>query len=412
MIVIQRFLLLGAVSLFAFLPLQASAGTSQEHVMSMEGTSLITETLDGTVLTSLPLHDGGYEFDPAADGAAVVSDPGVWYVARDGGETQVDASADDHDPAISPDGSTITFVRSTTSGSDIYTVNADGSGLTRVASGHSVDLLSAPEFSPDGGTIAYWCSPVWPGQPPAGGLPKECGPLMDGTPTLAGLVIMNRDGTDKRQIYISPSSSSSVPVDQLSWSPDGRWIALYLQRVFQQNNYWTGDQQMFAFKSSGADLFADLDPGRQVTHDPLGDPSAFPSFSPDGTQILQMRFRDGAGKEGNFPYLINRAGGGSQELSLQGDGWRFVPPENGGAPPPTIDKTRLVVPRVRGLGYRTARGKLRRNHFLIGAIHRRFSDSLSRNRVIATRPRAGTVLHRHSKPGSVVEVVVSRGPRR
>ena len=54
-----------------------------------------------------------------------------------------------NDPAWSPDGLRIAFVR----GNDIWVMNADGSGQRRLTSGAAHDR--APNWSPDGRTIAF-----------------------------------------------------------------------------------------------------------------------------------------------------------------------------------------------------------------------------------------------------------------
>ncbi len=86
------------------------------------------------------------------------------------------------------------FVFQTASGGEIYTVNADGSSLTRLT--HGMD----PSWSPDGSQIALvrWTTP-W------------------------GIYITNADGTDERLLF-----SSSVARAPL-WSPDGSQIAFYFE---------------------------------------------------------------------------------------------------------------------------------------------------------------------------------------
>ncbi len=80
------------------------------------------------------------------------------------------------------------------SGGDIYAVNADGSGLTRVTQGLD------PSWSPDGSQIAFvrWTTP-W------------------------GIYIANAEGSDERLLF--PSSVARAPV----WSPDGSQIAFYFE---------------------------------------------------------------------------------------------------------------------------------------------------------------------------------------
>ncbi len=118
-----------------------------------------------------------------------VADPDQWLQLTDG-------VADDNDPAWSPDGTEVAFTRVTMhegygpSGeyfyeADIYTVYADGSNETRLASG------SYPTWSPDGKHIAY---------------------LSD----TEDLYVVNADGSNETRL-----ASGSYP----TWSPDGKHMA-------------------------------------------------------------------------------------------------------------------------------------------------------------------------------------------
>jgi WD40 repeat protein len=84
----------------------------------------------------------------------------------------------------------------TTSGGDIYTINADGSGLHRLVSG-GLD----PALSPDGRQVAFT---RW-------GLDE-------------GLYVINIDGSGERQVL--PAKQAKSP----AWSPDGSRIAFNMQR--------------------------------------------------------------------------------------------------------------------------------------------------------------------------------------
>lgn len=86
------------------------------------------------------------------------------------------------------------FVFQVASGGDIYVVNADGTGLTRLTEGMD------PSWSPDGSKLALarWTTP-W------------------------GIYIINADGSNERLLF--SSNVARAPV----WSPDGSQIAFYFE---------------------------------------------------------------------------------------------------------------------------------------------------------------------------------------
>jgi Tol biopolymer transport system component len=61
----------------------------------------------------------------------------------------------DHAPSWSPDGSHIAFASDRDGARELYTMNADGSGITRIT--HGVGFYGGPAWSPDGRRIAFDC---------------------------------------------------------------------------------------------------------------------------------------------------------------------------------------------------------------------------------------------------------------
>ena len=168
------------------------------------------------VLTDTP--EGGADRDPAwsPDGARVafVRDHDLdgagrtdVYVARaDGrGETNLSAvgpgraggaSASHGEPAWSPDGESLAFVASTQGAGLVWSMGADGTDKRRLTDIAGYYRFADLAFSPDGTKIAYISA--------------------------GSLVVMDADGTDEERIV---EASYPRNVWSFAWSPDGKRIA-------------------------------------------------------------------------------------------------------------------------------------------------------------------------------------------
>ena len=96
----------------------------------------------------------------------------------------------------SPDGQKIVL----DDGHDVYTVNADGSGLEQLTQSTEQVHYSAPDWSPTGAQIA----------------------LIEWTDGGARLAVIDSDGSFFRRLMKQPD----IVRGELVWSPDGRYIAL------------------------------------------------------------------------------------------------------------------------------------------------------------------------------------------
>jgi Tol biopolymer transport system component len=178
----------------------------------------------------------------------------IWTINADGtGLTRLtDHAGPDFDPSWSPDGTRIAYRSEHGDEPEIWVMNADGSNQHRLALGLS------PAWSPDGSKIAYsspgkiLCPPI----PPGRGL--EC----------TGLSIMNADGSDQHRV---PNADGG---EYPTWSPDGKRIAF--------NSNFTGDHVMYTIDPDGSNLvdLSAVGEGWQV------------DWSPDGSSIIFASGRD------------------------------------------------------------------------------------------------------------------------
>ena len=115
-----------------------------------------------------------------------------------GGETRLTTNpGPDRNPDWSPDGTKIAFESQTAAHPrpNIYVINPDGTGRTRLTDSTSTGYASEPSWSPDGSRIAY------------SGDDNE-------------IFVMNSDGSNQHNISNSPSDGEGGP----DWSPDGNHI--------------------------------------------------------------------------------------------------------------------------------------------------------------------------------------------
>ena len=178
------------------------------------GSPLWLVNADGTGLRALPIP-------PHFSGGARWSPDGAWitfaYWTEDGGSSQIGVMRTDgtglrsvtgeqvrdavSGPAWSRDGR-IAFTRQGAGGaSSIWTVNVDGTNLTRLTTG-TWDVL--PRWSPDGRQLLFETE-----LNPAPGVYE------------GRIAIVNADGSGRRLLT---SSIADGDDDNPSWSPDGQWI--------------------------------------------------------------------------------------------------------------------------------------------------------------------------------------------
>jgi TolB protein len=226
--------------------------------------------------SSSPAPSGGDH--PAFSGLIVFDNfEDVWTIHADGsGLTRLThASWPEFDPSWSPDGSRIAFRSERNGQPEIWIMNADGSGRRRLTDGLS------PAWSPDGSLIAFsgkrGLSLIGPDGTGCRVLPHTEGGEYPSWSPDGSRIAFNSNLTGDHLMYIAQADGSNV-VDlsqvgegwQVDWSPDGRSI-LFTSHRDHPDNY----TDIYVMTPDGSAV-------RRLTHD-VGQTSA---WSPDGEHIV------------------------------------------------------------------------------------------------------------------------------
>jgi Tol biopolymer transport system component len=178
--------------------------------------------------------------------------PTIWLTdLADRSSRQLVADMNSDQPAWSPDGKRLVFT-SWRQGDDyligdLYVVDADGGGLTRLTGSDFRDEFAT--WSPDGTQIAY-------------------GSLRDEN---FDIYTMRSDGTDVLRITTHPAADFRP-----AWSPDGQWIAFSSSRHgFDVTDSYKYD--IYVMHPDGSEV-------RRITRHALL--ALRPSWSPDGQSLV------------------------------------------------------------------------------------------------------------------------------
>jgi Tol biopolymer transport system component len=213
---------------------------------------------DGSAATDLTNTLRESEEAPAwsPDGGKIVFEIGsgpLGLMNADGsGQTFLTPGQTDDDPDWSPDGTKVVFDSFRTGQfMDIYVINADGTGTTRVTTSTYRDI--DPVWSPDGKKIAFSSASI-------------------GSPGEYDLYTIRPDGTGLNKLADRPEDVVDVNAD---WSPDGSRIVY--TSVRGPNSY------VYVMNADGTGRTSLTNTG--VDSDP--------SWSPDGSKVAFTSRRDG-----------------------------------------------------------------------------------------------------------------------
>ena len=222
-------------------------------------------------------------------------------INADGTDRDVILAVDDaiiEAPNWHPGGDFLVF----NAGGEIWRINVDGTGLSRIESGTIRDLNNDHVLSPDGRTIylsnqsdgALYSVPI------EGGTPTKVsndhatphhyylhGISPDGT-TLSYVAVEGPEGKKRVNIFTIPASGGpdtrlsdvSYPNDGPEYSPDGRWIYFSSERDATE----PGHAQCYRMRPDGSGIER-LSTSERVDW--------FPHVSPDGTHCVYISYPRG-----------------------------------------------------------------------------------------------------------------------
>jgi Tol biopolymer transport system component len=210
--------------------------------------------------------------DPNPSGCGSTCNWEIYAMNGDGsGVTRLTNNAlQDGDPAWSQDGTKIAFTRRDpgTFASTVWSMNADGSGQTSLGAGNQ------PSWSPDGSRITF----------------------VDSSPTCCGVSIWvaNADGSGRTNVY-----DHSDELGWPDWSPNGQRIAFYAL---------VGDGDIYTVNADGSGA-TDVSCFTGFHHETA------PSWSPSGERIARSDFESSEfGVTGIW--ISNPNGGGCEDLTF------------------------------------------------------------------------------------------------
>ena len=309
---------------------------------------IYTVNIDGSNLTQVT-DETSYHSEPtwSPDGSQIAfvaggDDRGLTVMNSDGSERamlypsirndELGDRSDVESPAWSPDGKTIAFAAQPWHGGllsdlELYMINVDGSGLTRLTYRDGDDFN--PTWSPDGSKLAfesllpvdrqYYVTPdiyvmvdfapndlpltdnaysdVVPAWSPDGTRIAYVSARISWFSTLVedfDIYVRNADGSGTRQL-----TANDGPDSRPAWSPDGTRIAYVSD--------YDGDEDLYTINADGTGI-------ERLTNNDHSD--SRPTWSPDGNQIAYVSLHNGRHTD---IFLMNADGSDIVQLTSYDD---------------------------------------------------------------------------------------------
>jgi len=226
--------------------------------------------------SAFPGANGKIAFNSYRDGNSEI------YVMNADGSGQTNLTnnaADERDFAWSADGTKIAFPTDRDGNYEIYAMNPDGSGQTNLSNNPAYDVW--PAWSPDGTKIAFGRR------------------VLNVEPWGFDIIVMNADGSG--QTNVTNSGLSGVWNFYPAWSPDGSKIA------FTRGTFW-GDHEIYVMNADGSGQ-------TNLTNNP-GALDSDPTWSPDGSKIA---FEGRGGVTNPEIFVMNADGSNQTRLTFTAD---------------------------------------------------------------------------------------------